>query len=105
MDLITNYYEKLVLDCIAQHLAGTAAARDDDFIADIACVALNKLPARYVRHIVDTRFFESEEDFRRTDLQVERAVTFAIDYINQRAGISPDGTAHTKPDIDSGNKA
>lgn len=105
MDLITNYYEKLVLDRITQQLAGTAEARDEDYIADIACVALNKLPARYVRHIVDTRFFESEEDFRRTDLQVDRAVTYAVAYISQRAGISPDGTTHARPDIDSSQNA
>ncbi|OFE13516.1 hypothetical protein PHACT_10510 [Pseudohongiella acticola] len=97
MDSITNYYEKMVLDCIRRALAGTKAAHDDDYIADVACVALNRLPARYVRHIVDTRFFESESDYKTNAESVELAVNHALDYIKQRADESPDGTAHAKP--------
>jgi hypothetical protein len=98
MDLITNYFENLVYETIRRKLAGTAAAHDDDYIADVACVALNKLPARYVRHIVDTRFFESEEEYRVDAVSVERAVVYALDFIDQRTGISPDGSAHFRPD-------
>lgn len=98
MDAVTNYYETLVFDRIKRTLNGTPAAHDDDYIADVACVALNKLPARYVRHIVDTRFFESEEEYKLNDSSVERAVIYAIAFINQREGISPDGTAHLRPD-------
>lgn len=105
MDLITNYFESLVYDHIKRQLAGTAAAYDEDYIADLACVALNRLPARYVRHIVDTRFFESEEEHRLNATSVEYAVSYAIAFLDNRAGISPDGSAHIRPDNGSCNIA
>lgn len=98
MDLITNYYESLVYESIQRQLAGTAEAHNDDYIADVACVALNRLPARYVRHIVDTRFFESEEEYTMSVQSVELAVTHALTFINGRHGSSPDGSAHYRPD-------
>lgn len=101
MDLITNYFEDLVYDHIKRQLAGTAVAHDEDYIADVACVALNRLPARYVRHIVDTRFFESEEDHRVNTSSIERAVSYAIGFLDNRAGASPDGSAHFRPDKES----
>lgn len=105
MDLITNYFESMVYDRIKHKLAGTSAAHDDDYIADVACIALNQLPARYVRHIVDTRFFESEEEHRLNATSVERAVSYAIGFLDQRVGVSPDGSAHFRPDTDVYNIA
>jgi competence protein ComFB len=93
---ITNYYEKLVYDRIYKKLKGSRLTRDEDYVADVACVALNKLPARYVRHMVDTRFFETEEEQHAADLAVERAVVAALAFINEREGLSPDGTAHAR---------
>ena len=31
-------------------------------LADVACVALNRLPARYVRHDVDMVFYLTEQE-------------------------------------------
>jgi competence protein ComFB len=97
MDLITNYYEALVVDCIRRKLAGSAKLRDDDYLADVACVALNRLPSRYVRHIVDTRFFESEKDCAIEDANIDLAVSYALKFIDDRSGASPDGSAHFSP--------
>jgi len=101
MDEISNYYESLVFDRIKKKLRGTEKARDEDYMADVACVALNRLPARYVRHIVDTRFFESEEEHKHNNISVEGAVSYAIEFINGRSDTSPDGTAHFRPASDS----
>lgn len=92
MEGITNYYESLVLSCIYHKLRGLPAAHDDEYIADVACVALNQLPSRYVRYIVDTRFFESEEDIIKNNAAVAAAVDFAILFIDSRAGRRPDGS-------------
>ena len=92
--MISNYYEHLVLDKIAARLAGSPRADDEDYIADVACVALNKLPARYVRHIVDMSFYMSEEEKHKIDKLVELAVAKAMGFIDQRAGKAPDGSAH-----------
>lgn len=105
MDMIINYFEDLVHDHIKHHLAGTAAAHDENYIADVACIALNRLPARYVRHIVDTRFFESEEEYRLNATSVAHAVSYAIGFLDKRAGASPDGSAHFRPDKETGNVA
>lgn len=93
MDGITNYFESLVLASIRRRLSGTAQFRDEEYIADVACVALNRLPARYVRHIVDTRFFESESESIRNQQNVDAAVEFAIAFISQRMGERPDGSS------------
>lgn len=92
MEGITNYYESLVMSCIHEKLRGLPVAKDDEYISDIACVALNQLPPRYVRHIVDTRFFESREDVIKSNIEVENAVNFAIQFIDSRGGLRPDGT-------------
>lgn len=92
MEGITNYFESLVLSCIHSKLRGLPEAHDDEYIADVACIALNQLPSRYVRHIVDTRFFESEDDIIRNNNLVTYAVDFAIRFIDSRGGLGPDGS-------------
>jgi competence protein ComFB len=93
MEGITNYYESLVLSCIQKKLRDQPETRDEEYISDVACVALNQLPARYVKHFVDTRFFESADDILRSDAAVENATVFAIEFINSRRDMSPDGTS------------
>ena len=52
-----------------------------DLMADVACVALNRLPQRYVRHTVDFAFYqttlERENDKRATD----EAVRYAFEFV------------------------
>lgn len=55
-DNIHNYFEKLVFDVIQDKLANAELDNDEDYLGDIACVALNQLPSRYVRHNVDMVF-------------------------------------------------
>jgi competence protein ComFB len=88
---IFNYYESLVFFCIQRKLKDRPEARDEEYIADVACVALNRLPARYIRHIVDTRFFDSEDDIVKSNAAVEHATSFAIEFINSRRDQRPDG--------------
>ena len=92
MEGISNYYESLVFFCIQNKLKALPEARDEEYIADVACVALNRLPPRYIRHIVDTRFFESEDDIVKSDIAVDNATSFAIEFINSRRGQRPDGS-------------
>lgn len=54
---IHNYYEQLVIDHLIDRLAPELDITDADLLADIACLALNNLPARYIRHDVDMAFF------------------------------------------------
>ena len=75
---IHNYYEQLVLRRL-QEIIGPSD--DPDFIEDVACVALNQLPARYVRHNVDMVYYLTATEREAMQQQIEKAVTHAIEYV------------------------
>ncbi|WP_127478255.1 late competence development ComFB family protein [Sulfurivermis fontis] len=81
---IHNYYEKLVLEHLQDALTKQQGITDQDLLEDVACVALNRLPTRYVRHDVDTAFFTSDEEWQRMEKQVAAAVAAALDYVRER---------------------
>ena len=75
-DYVHNYYEKLV----SQHLTDLSIEDnyDIEFIADLVCVVLNRLPSRYIRHEVDMAFYLSESERHEMTNNVEKAVTKAL---------------------------
>jgi len=82
VDSIHNYYEHLVLEEI--HRVNERSQTDAEFFADCACVALNHLPPRYIRHDVDMTFFMSSEDMEEINKKVRAATQSAIEYVSQR---------------------
>jgi hypothetical protein len=82
-DNINNYFEKLVFEALQDKLANDNLDNDEDYLADIACVALNQLPSRYVRHNVDMVFYMTAEEREQNQIIVEDAVLMAIDYVNK----------------------
>ncbi len=82
VDSIHNYYEHLVLEKIAE--VSERASQDMDYLADIACVALNRLPPRYIRHDVDMTFFMSPIELEEVQHKVSSAVDDAIAYVASR---------------------
>lgn len=82
-DNIHNYFEKLVFDVIQAKLSNNELDDDDDFLGDIACVALNQLPSRYVRHNVDMVFYMTAEEREQNQIIVEDAVVMATDYVTK----------------------
>lgn len=83
VDQVHNYYEHLVLDEIAAQ--SERAQTDMDFLADVACVALNRLPPRYIRHNVDMTFFLSQTELDEIYSKVTNAVKDAISYVGERS--------------------
>jgi len=81
---VHNYYERLVFEEIVrrseQHQNFTT-----DMLADVACVALNRLPARYVRHDVDLVFYLTEHERNAIELSMAAAMDFAFIYVTERA--------------------
>jgi glutathione S-transferase len=74
---VHNIHEQPVFDAVAGAAPGyPALAGSHELLADVACVALNRVSARYIRHDVDLAFFLSEKD--RADNQ--RAILDAVDY-------------------------
>ncbi|WP_045825863.1 late competence development ComFB family protein [Teredinibacter turnerae] len=81
-DSVHNYYESLV---IAQLLRASDRANEDaEFMADVTCVALNRLPPRYVRHDVDMTFFLSPSEMEEMETKVAHAVNHAMAYVEKR---------------------
>ncbi len=82
VDSIHNYYENLVIQYA--HNTEDRCRYDSNFLADVACVALNHLPPRYIRHDVDLTFFLSPTEMQEIEDKVAKSVREAIDYVNSR---------------------
>lgn len=82
MDFIHNYYERLVVQEIRR--TDERALEDREFLADVACVALNRLPPRYIRHDVDMTFFMSPQEMQEIEDKVTNAVAAALAYVGSR---------------------
>jgi hypothetical protein len=89
VDFLHNYYERLVVQKVHDQ-SERVQQGDRDFLADVACVALNRLPPRYIRHDVDMTFFMSPQDMMEIERKVSQAVTDALHYVESRErGESP----------------
>jgi hypothetical protein len=89
VDFLHNYYERLVVQEVHDQ-SERVQQGDRDFLADVACVALNRLPPRYIRHDVDMTFFMSPQDMQEIERKVAQAVTDALSYVESRErGESP----------------
>jgi hypothetical protein len=85
---VHNYYERLVFEEVVRR----AQAHPDftnDMLADVACVALNRLPARYVRHDVDMMFYLTEQERHAIELSLEEVLQFAFGFVQERAAKPP----------------
>lgn len=80
-DNIHNYYEKCVANEIQRKIQANELENNEDFLSDIACVALNKLPAHYLRHDVDMAFYMTTEEREKKAVKVKEAVVAAIDFV------------------------
>ena len=79
---IYNWYELVVFEKLRE-LAKKNAQYSDEVISDIACVALNHLPPRYVRHTVDMSFYTSPQERQEMDARVDLAIENAIEFVRQ----------------------
>lgn len=71
---VTNAYERLVFD----HLLKVGADLSDEARVDAACIALNRLPSKYVHHTGDWMLFVSSTELERINRAIDMAVTNAI---------------------------
>jgi len=78
-DNVHNYYEKLVFTRAL--LKVKKKGSDPDYLEDIACVALNHLPPRYIRYDVDMIFYLAPEERLEMEQKVDVAIDQAIELI------------------------
>ena len=79
---VHNYYEHLVFNEIGS--LSERAKVDMNYMADVACVALNHLPPRYIRHDVDMSFFLSPAEMAEIETKVKSAVEKALAFVSER---------------------
>ena len=81
---VHNYYERLVFEEVVRR-SEAHPNFTPDMLSDVACLALNRLPARYVRHDVDMIFYLTEQERRVIEQAMQEALTFAFAFVAQRA--------------------
>jgi hypothetical protein len=85
-DSIHNHHERAVCAAVNEtakafpHLA-------EELLADIACVALNRLPPRYIRHEVDFAFYLTEKERGENERAINEAVNFAFEFVQARVAM------------------
>ena len=89
---IYNHHERevfnLVMDTIPQYPGLKVTG---DLLCDVACVALNRLPPRYIRHEVDFVFYRSHRERAESERQLHDAVKFACGFVQARHAMKARG--------------
>ncbi|MCH1923432.1 late competence development ComFB family protein [Shewanella sp. C32] len=84
---IRNYYEVMLMEILSEE--GLLDELPEDYMSDLACVTLNQLPVRYVHHLVDTYFYEdnNEQQQMRNEIYeaLEKSRAFLKSRLDQRA--------------------
>jgi len=89
---IRNHNEQAVFDAVRDAAARyPGLAERDDLLADVACVALNRLQPRYIRHTVDLAFYQTERERADLEKAVADAVEFAFGFVQARTAMRARG--------------
>ncbi len=75
---INNYYEQLVIAQLLKMARHVDDLNYKDYMEDVACIALNDLPSRYVRSLVDLHSHFSDLDHEAMEQQVVEAINKAL---------------------------
>ena len=62
-------------------------AASNDLLCDVCCVALNRLPPRYIRHEVDFSFYLTEHERLEIDNGIAEAVSYAYNFVQARTAL------------------
>jgi hypothetical protein len=85
-DEIHNLQEQAVFAAIAE-IAPTYRHFDPDLLADVGCVALNRVAPRYVRHTVDFAFYQTALEREKDQLALDEAVRYAFEFVQARSAM------------------
>ena len=82
---VSNHNERAVYQAVGQHAERFPGVQhSSELLADVACVALNRLPPRYIRHQVDYVFYLSERERSDSERQIQDAVEYAFGFVQAR---------------------
>ncbi|MFT3821438.1 MAG: late competence development ComFB family protein [Rubrivivax sp.] len=89
---VRNANERAVYQAVAAGAAQHPGLADDPaLLADVACVALNRLQPRYIRHEVDFAFYLTEKERQTTERSVAESVHFAFGFVQARVAMRARG--------------
>ena len=81
---IHNFFEQPVLDAVMAAMPNYRHL-SQELLADVACVALNRLPVRYIRHPVDLAFYMTDKERLENERAIYEAVQHAFEFVQARS--------------------
>jgi hypothetical protein len=81
-DDIHNYCEHIILERII-HLE-LDKTKDEDYLADLCCLVLNKMQPRYIRYEVDFAFYLPSNERQKMEMEAAEAIDKAIKFLDER---------------------
>ena len=84
LESIYNHHERAVREAVEAQAARFPHMATAELLADIACVALNRLPPRYIRHEVDFAFYLTDKERGDNERAIGEAVAFAFEFVQAR---------------------
>lgn len=94
LETVHNYFERLVFNEIKDQYA--TGPLDDHQLADMACIALNHLPPKYIRYDIDMSFYMSGQEHYEVQEKVKKAVKKAYKKIKKLDNIDDTEKPHTE---------
>jgi hypothetical protein len=90
-DTIHNHHEQAVFEAVTAGAPAFEHLRAKDLLTDVACVALNRITPRYIRHDVDFAFYLSDKERADNERLIAEAVTFAFEFVQARTAMRARG--------------
>jgi hypothetical protein len=85
---VRNHHEQAVFRSVIETASQfPGVAHRPDLLIDVACVALNRLPPRYIRHEADYAYFITERERANNELAVSEAVEYAFGFVQARTAM------------------
>jgi hypothetical protein len=75
-DTVHNFFERHVINEIIDNYKNNDL--DEEQLADMACIALNLIPPRYIRHDIDMSFYMTPGEYDEIEMKVKLAVQKAF---------------------------
>ena len=88
---IHNHHERAVFAAISATAARYPQLNSEELLLDIACVALNRLPPRYIRHEADYAFYLPDRERLDNERAIAEAVTHAFEFVQARQAMRARG--------------
>ena len=80
---LRNHHEHQVVDTVIS-LAPQYPLVAEEQLPDVACVALNRLAPRYIRHQVDLAFHMTEKERTESEQLLIDSVKYAFEFVQAR---------------------